>query len=151
MNQYEQKLNYTETIKEYDKRLEELRKLEDEVPKDVGEILVNVDQYIFLAERGFTIASKLYTVASYEYTMQHAVYKLVFKMAYLELIEKNTSVTMLKDYAKVKCIDEECKLIVKENRVDIAKNRRANWLEKLNTYKKIKSDNSNIRGAVDNV
>jgi hypothetical protein len=124
---------------------EKLAQYDNAFPSNIHDALTQVDRWIFGSQQGIEIATKLYLLACDTYAQARISYET--KMASELLAEKKegTKATLIKDVVKSNCVDVHLELIKAEN----IKNRysilRQTWVEKLNTYKKLKDQNSNER------
>lgn len=123
----------------------ETNKIEDNLPKTYHDLLTNIDMYIFGAQKGFDIATKMVIICSSLETMKKNAYKKAWATAFLGAKDVAPSV---KDHeAKALAVDAAMEMHIAESQAKAADLIRNQFLEKLNTYKKIKSDNINMRGT----
>jgi hypothetical protein len=123
----------------------ELKLIEDNLPSTYHDLLTNIDMYIFGAQKGFDIATKLVIICSGIEVQKKNAFKKAWALAFLDA--KDTAPSVKDHEAKAKSVNEAADMHLAEAKSKAADLIREQFLEKLNTYKKIKSDNINMRGT----
>jgi hypothetical protein len=126
--------------------LDEIEKIENYLPSKYDDLIQQIDKYIFGAQRGFDACTELLVLYCNQEAMAMAVFKKAYAVCLLDAEAKKVPVSGRGDYAKSRTDTEDCNVITADNNVRIARLRRDKFLERLNTYKKIKGDNTNMRG-----
>lgn len=128
----------------FNEKTNKLCSIEDSLPQTYHELLTNIDYFIFGAQKAFDIATELHILA----INLEALTKTQYKKNYAEAFLKSTAPPSSKDHhAKAECSEADCKNTIAEARTSAASLKRQQMLEKVNSYKKIKSDNPNMRGS----
>ena len=134
-----------ELYTKYNAQLKELGMIENELPQTYINLIALLDKNIFIAENGFDLATKIYITAK-DIVKEAMIKHESILSEKLNMYKGQGIKTGLRDYAKADCSKEKISLLRAENLESKAGLLRSIWLEKLNTYKKIKSSNVNERG-----
>ena len=139
-------MEYLSNEKKLEVKEKELENIKKNMPKLYHDCITKIDMYIFGAQKGFTIATEIFVIQSQALSIALQSYKKSKAHAYIEAQENKLPATSRNDYAKAKAVKYECIKIEAETNKECARYQREEWLELLNTFKKIKADNVNVRG-----
>lgn len=117
------------------------------MPKSYRDLIMSIDIYIFGAQQGFDLATELFMARKLEDVEATKAYKRAYAKAIYDAEIAEVKVSGREKWAESRCIDQECFKIDTDAQVIIAKYWRDIYLERLNTFKKIKGDNINMRGT----
>jgi hypothetical protein len=121
----------------------ELEKITNGMPETHHDLVTGIDRYIFGAQKGFELSSALYTLALDNECSCRIEYEKEYAKNLMQAKQEAIQITILDKYAKSKTVDKYTALISAENITKRTAVIRMTWIEKLNSYKKIKSDNIN--------
>ena len=125
----------------------EIEKVEASLPHTYNDLIQQIDRFIFGAQKGFDLCTELLCLCFENRAAHLILHKKAFKLAYNTAEQNNLAATSRKEYANANSIDEECNLILADTKVDVARFKRDRFIERLNSFKKIKGENINARGA----
>jgi hypothetical protein len=127
--------------------LDDIEKITNYLPRSHDDLIKQIDRFIFGAQTGFDLITEYTALCFNKKSEFSTLYKRVLSSKYLEAENKNIAPTARKEYATMHSVDAEISMLKAENELRIARMRRDQWIERLNSYKKIKGDNINMRGA----
>ncbi len=123
-----------------------IEKVNTRMPRKYDDLIMMIDQYIFLAQQGFDFATELFMARKLEDVEADKSMKKQYAKSMYDAEQEGIAVTGRDKWAQTKCVSQECFKIDTDAQVIIAKYWRDMFLERLNTFKKIKGDNINMRG-----
>ena len=128
-----------------EKLTKEYEKLIEKLPRDSHTLLTQIDVYIFGAMKILELTTEMYILAK-EYLVNSTInYESEYSREIRNLKKDNTQVSIIKDLAKANQNELRALLYGAEFLKERAGLLRDIAIERLNTYKKIKSDNVNER------
>lgn len=127
-----------------------LAKIEDvgtHLPKSCDDLVKQIDAYIFNAQRGFDYCTELYILEVERQAVASTSYKRALAIAMKEAEASGVAASCRKEWALARVVENDCAMTEADTGVMVARLMRDRYLERLNSYKRIKSDNFNTRGA----
>lgn len=138
-------MEINDLYKKYNEKIRKLDLIEKEFPLEYIELIAEIDRFIFGANKGYHLSTQAQIIAKDILNEAQNRYNLKYFSEIRGLKAEKAPSTILKELARANCSKEKEELNDAENIDIISGILRADWQEKLNTYKKIKDGNRNER------
>jgi hypothetical protein len=131
-----------------DEIIAKINEVESHLPKTYDELIMQIDRFIFGAQKGFDLCTELLLSDFNEQAKASVEYKKALARLILDAEMMKVAASCRKEWAIARMVVEDSEMTLAESNVMITRFMRDRYLERLNSFKRIKGDSVMQRTSV---